>query len=88
MSVGAEYADQSGGAQYRRETLDEQARRRGIRPVRTVDDMARDDVFESDEELDAFLAHLYAERHANLAQWLWVIVVVDLASGTEYDEVC
>jgi hypothetical protein len=28
--------------------------------------MAREDAFESDEELDAFLAHVYAERHANL----------------------
>jgi hypothetical protein len=27
--------------------------------------MARDDIFETDEELDAFLAHVYAERHAN-----------------------
>jgi LmbE family N-acetylglucosaminyl deacetylase len=50
----------------RRETLDEQVRRLGVRPVESVDDMARDDVFESDEELDAFLAHVYAERHANL----------------------
>ena len=49
------------------ETPEEQARRRGIRPVASVEDMACDDVFESDEELDAFLAHVYAERHANLA---------------------
>jgi hypothetical protein len=40
---------------HHRESLDEQARRRGIRPIRSVDDMARDDVFETDEELDAFL---------------------------------
>src|SRR5262249_27299794 len=51
----------------RRESLDEQARRRGIRPVMSVEDMARDDVFESDEELDAFLAWYHAERQANLA---------------------
>lgn len=48
------------------ESLDEQARRRGIQPVRSVEDMARDDVFETDEELDAFLAHVYTERHTNL----------------------
>ncbi len=48
------------------ESLDEQAHRRGIQPIRSVDDMARDDVFETDEELDAFLAHIYTERHANL----------------------
>jgi len=50
----------------RHEALDEQVRRLGLRPVSSVDEMARDDVFDSDEELDAFLAHVYAERHANL----------------------
>jgi hypothetical protein len=49
-----------------RENLVEQARRKGVRPVTSVDDMARFDVFDSDEELDAFLAHVHAERHANL----------------------
>lgn len=49
-----------------RESLVEQAQRRGITPVTSVEDMARDDVFESDDELDAFLAHVHAERHANL----------------------
>ena len=66
MSTGAERFDHR-RHEGRRESLDEQARRRGIKPVRCVDDMARDDVFESDEELDAFLAHVYAERQANLA---------------------
>jgi hypothetical protein len=51
----------------RRETVEEQIRRRGIQPMRFDDDEPRDDVFESDEELEAFLAHVYAERHANLA---------------------
>lgn len=50
----------------RRESLDEQVRRRGLRPITSVEEMARDDVFESDQELDEFLAHVYAERHANL----------------------
>ena len=49
-----------------RESLDEQVRRRGLRPVTSVEEMARHDVFESDEELDAFIAHVYAERHSNL----------------------
>ena len=48
------------------ESLDEQVRRRGLRPIGSVDELARDDVFESDEELDAFLAHLHASRHADL----------------------
>jgi len=48
----------------RRTALDEQVRSRRL--VASVEDMARDDVFESDEELDEFLAYVYAERHANL----------------------
>ena len=67
MTSGAESAMAMPGGSSPRETVEEQARRRGIRPVRSVEDMARDDVFESDEELDAFLAYVYAERHANLA---------------------
>lgn len=47
--------------------LDELARRRGVRPVRSVRDMARPGVFESDEELEDFLAHVTASRHADLA---------------------
>jgi toxin FitB len=51
----------------RRESLEEQVRRLGLQPVASAEDMARDDIFDSDEELDAFLAHVHAERHANLA---------------------
>ena len=66
MSTGAEHYDDGRRISRRRESLDEQVRRRGLKPVNTPDDVARDDVFESDEELDAFLAHVYAERQANL----------------------
>jgi len=48
-------------------SLDELARRKGVRPVRSVRDMARPGVFESDEELEAFLAHVSASRHADIA---------------------
>jgi hypothetical protein len=51
----------------RPESIDEQVQRKGIRPVESVEDMAQDGVFESDEELDQFLAHVYAARHADLA---------------------
>ena len=63
---GAESPAFPGRGPSRHETVDEQARRRGVHPVTSVGDMARDDVFETDEELDAFLVHVYAERHANL----------------------
>jgi hypothetical protein len=43
------------------------ARRRGVKPVRTFEDMARPHVFESDEELAEFLAFTTAKRRANLA---------------------
>lgn len=69
VTVGAHGADHDPpppSIGRRRESLDEQVRRRGIRPVSAVEEMARDDVFETDEELDEFLAHVYAERHANL----------------------
>ncbi len=42
--------------------LDEQARRKGVRPIASVDEL-RADVFESDEELDEFLADLKEFRH-------------------------
>jgi hypothetical protein len=45
----------------------ELARRQGVRPVESVDDLARPGTFESDDELDEFLADLYASRHAGQA---------------------
>ncbi len=50
-----------------RESLEEQARRKGVQPIMSVDELARDDIWVSDEELDAFLAHVYAERRTGLA---------------------
>lgn len=43
------------------------ARRQGVGPVGSVDELARPDLFESDEELADFLADLYAARHTGLA---------------------
>ena len=45
----------------------ELARRQGVSPVASVDDLARPDLFESDEELAEFLAMVYADRHTGLA---------------------
>jgi hypothetical protein len=45
----------------------ELARRQGVDPVASIDDLARPDLFESDEELDEFLAMVYADRHTGLA---------------------
>jgi hypothetical protein len=48
-------------------SIDELARRKGVRPIESPADLAQDDVFETDEELDAFLAHVRATRHSDLA---------------------
>jgi hypothetical protein len=47
-------------------SLDELARRKHVQPIRSAEDLAQDDVFDSDEELDAFIAHVHATRHADL----------------------
>ena len=66
-SHGDEHAGRWTAGRRTRPTVDELARRKGVRPIKSLDDLARDDVWESDEELDAFLAHLDASRHADLA---------------------
>jgi hypothetical protein len=48
-------------------TLDELAQRKGVRPVRSLVAMARPDVFESDAELEEFLAYTAAKQHTDLA---------------------
>ncbi|MFE3177898.1 hypothetical protein ACFXPA_22175 [Amycolatopsis sp. NPDC059090] len=40
-------------------------RAKNVQPICTVDDLARDDVFTTDGEVDAFIAFTYAERHAS-----------------------
>jgi hypothetical protein len=47
-------------------SLDELARRKHVQPIRSADDLAQDDVFDSDEELGAFLAHVHTSRHGDL----------------------
>jgi hypothetical protein len=46
--------------------LDEQAQRKGVRPIASVDEL-RAKLFETDEELDEFLADLNAFRHEHMA---------------------
>jgi hypothetical protein len=46
--------------------LDEQARRKNVRPIASVDEL-RADVFESDEEFEEFLADLETFRHQHMA---------------------
>ena len=46
--------------------VEELARRKGVGPVESLDDMARE-VFASDDELDEFLAFVHAERGSGYA---------------------
>ena len=48
-----------------RVSLDELAARKGIRPIESMDDLVCD-VFDTDDELDEFLATTYAARRADL----------------------
>jgi hypothetical protein len=60
----ADFAESQRGS-YAAE-LDEQARRKGVRPISSADEL-RADVFESDEELAEFLADLEEFRHEHMA---------------------
>jgi hypothetical protein len=51
----------------RRATLDELFRAKNARPIKSADDLACDGVFETDEELEDFLAYTYGARRADLA---------------------
>jgi hypothetical protein len=53
----------------RRLTLEELARVKGLKPVESIDDLEAFalDVWDSDEDLQAFLADVQASRHADLA---------------------
>lgn len=62
---GAEHAGYPSRAESK--SVEELARRKGARPVESVDDMARPDLFESGQEWEECLADLYASRRSGLA---------------------
>jgi hypothetical protein len=64
-TTDADYAGES--PETHPESVGEQVRRKGIRPVESIADLAQPGMFKSDEELEEFLAHVYAGRHADLA---------------------
>jgi hypothetical protein len=55
------------GPEWAEEDLstEELARRQGVRPISSVDELAEPDTFESDAELEEFLADRYASRRAD-----------------------
>lgn len=46
---------------------DELARRKGVKPIESADDLACEGIFDTDEELEEFLQYTYAARRADLA---------------------
>jgi hypothetical protein len=66
MDSGAQHIGQP-PVRRRHESLDEQVRRRGLKPIQSVDDLRCEGVFDTDEELDEFLAFTYAARRSHLA---------------------
>ncbi len=48
----------------RRRSLAELASEQGVEPLASADDLVQPGMFDSDDELDAFLADLYASRRA------------------------
>lgn len=64
----ANNADYIGPAEQRGpRSVEALARRQGVSRVTTVEDLACDGIFESDEELDEFLKFVREQRNANLA---------------------
>ena len=63
MSTGAERQD-AGRFGRVRETLDEQAKRKGAKPLTSMEELRADGVWESDEELQEFLDYLDRQRQA------------------------
>jgi hypothetical protein len=48
-------------------SVEQLARRQGVATVTTVEDLACDEIFETDEELTEFLTFVREQRNANLA---------------------
>jgi hypothetical protein len=67
VPVSTSGADSPAGAPARpRLSAAELLAAKNTKPIQSLDDLAAD-IFESDEELEEFLAFTYAERHRDLA---------------------
>jgi hypothetical protein len=67
VPVNTSGSDSSAGTSIRpRVSVEQLLAAKNTRPIRCLDDLAAD-TFESDKELEEFLAFTYAERHRDLA---------------------
>jgi hypothetical protein len=64
-SSSAEHLPEWGTAEH--VPVEELLRRQGVHPIQSVDELAVPDLFESDEEVDEFIAFVRASRQAGLA---------------------
>ncbi len=48
-------------------SVEELARRKGIGHIKTIEELACDGVFDTDQEVEEFLVFVTEHRHANLA---------------------
>ena len=65
MTTGAESLSLWSSAEH--VPIEELARRQGVQPVASLDDLAIPELWDSDEEYERFLADLYASRRSGLA---------------------
>ena len=63
VTVSANSSERSAAdAAGRHMPVEELARRQGVQPIQSVEDLAQDDGFESDAEVDEFIAFVHAMR--------------------------
>jgi hypothetical protein len=61
----ADYGDHQDEQPTGRRSVYELAREQGVEPIKSARDLVCDGIFSSDEELEAFLADVYALRHSD-----------------------
>jgi hypothetical protein len=62
--MSASSIDQGGPTAGGFASLEELARRQGVGPIASAEELVRPGIWESDEELDAFISDLHASRSA------------------------
>lgn len=67
VAMPADSSQPYAGAAGRHLSVVELARAQGVRPVRSVDELAEQDGFSSDAEVDEFIDFVRAMRHADTA---------------------
>jgi hypothetical protein len=67
MAASDDHQLHLGSVEERQATLDEIFQAKNAQPIQSADDLACDGIFDTDEELDEFLAYTYAARRTEFA---------------------